>query len=559
MRVSNLPATSTATSRMIGALLSQMLATVAEEEPSEGPKAVVKKTTALDTVIKEAQPDNIIDRFKIQSNAGKEAFKAGLKRFSPSAHTLEERSARFAAFRALLATKPELKDQVTDFFDSWHQSEKTIESVIQPPTEEGAESVSQIIFTSQWFSPLNSVPFLITILLFMKIYITPVMSFMLPFAMVVLPYFIMRFMFNTPITVDQYWEMFKKLILGNVFSPSENIGGTIHKVFQVGGFLFSLGQTMIQPYLTARHVAKIDSIYATEMTTLREGMNKWLALTTALKKYGFHINDRSLRHWLAGIGGGHRDLLGAIHDNKTLVKMWMRSVGDLEVLAAFAQAPPTEVCPATRSAAGPFLSVEGAYDPQVAPEKRRLINLTLGWQSEKKHTFLTGPNRGGKSTALRALLVNTLLAQTYGIGLASSVKIFPFTWIHSCLRLEDIPGSTSFFEREVEMAAQSLRRGDTNKPGLVLVDELFHSTNPPDSHRAACIYTRQIHENPYILSVISTHDFSLVEQASASVRRLCVPAEEKADGSVLYKYGLEEGMCRVSSVQDILKEKGLIT
>jgi hypothetical protein len=545
---------------MIGVILKQVFEHIAvdESETAEATKLSPKPTTALDTVIKEAQPDNIINRFQIKSNAGKEAFMAGLKRFSPSSQLLKERSARFASFRALLVKEPILASQLNNFLTSWQKSETTIETILKPPSEESSESIGQIIFTSPWFSPLNSVPFLITILLFLKIYITPLMSFMLPFAMIVLPYFIMRFLFNTPITVDQYWEMFKKLVLGNIFTPSENIGGTIHKVFQVGGFLFSLGQTMIQPYLTARHVAKIDSIYETEMGTLRQAMDQWLDLTTALRARGFHINDRSLRFWLRSVGSGHRELLGAIHDNKTLVKMWIRSIGDLEVLAAFAQAPASHVCATATSAAGPFLEVQGAYDPQVSPEKRKLINLTLGWQNEKKHAILTGPNRGGKSTALRSLLVNTLLAQTYGIGLGSSVKIFPFNWIHSCLRLEDIPGSTSFFEREVEMAAMSLRRGELQKPGLVLVDELFHSTNPPDSHKAACIYTSQIHANPYLVSVISTHDFSLVEKMPTGVRRLCVSAEEDDYGKVIYKYGVEEGICRVSSVQDILLEKGLV-
>ena len=544
---------------MIGAILKGMLEDLDPQDSSETTPVPTAVVTALDTVIKEAQPNNIINRFQIKSNAGKEAFKAGLKRFSSSSETLKERSDRFASFRALLAREPALAAQVNDFLTSWRTSEEKIENILKPPSAESEESIGQIIFTSQWFSPLNSVPFLITILLFLKIYITPIMSFMLPFAMIVLPYFIMRFLFNTPITVDQYWEMFKKLILGNIFTPSENIGGTIHKVFQVGGFMFSLGQTMIQPYLTARHVAKIDSIYEAEMGTLRTTLDQWLKMTSNLRDRGFHINDRSLRAWLRVTGSGHRELLAAIHDNKTLVKMWIRSVGDLEVLAAFAQAPSDQVCAAQPYCAGPFLEVEGAYDPQVSPEKRKLINLTLGWQNDKKHTILTGPNRGGKSTALRAVLVNALLAQTYGIGLGSRLKIFPFSWIHSCLRLEDVPGSTSFFEREVEMAALSLRRGRLEKPGLVLVDELFHSTNPPDSHRASTIYTSQIHAMKYVISMISTHDFSLVEKLSSDVRRLCVPAHERADGTVLYKYGLEEGICHVSSVQDILKEKGLIT
>jgi hypothetical protein len=542
---------------MIGSILKEMMEdlTLTKEEPES---VQPTKPTSLDTVIKEAQPENIINRFQIKSNAGKEAFKAGLKRFSSSSETLKERSDRFRSFRALLDKDPLLAKQVTSFLSSWRTSEPTIEKILQPASAESEESIGQIIFTNQWLSPLNAVPFLITILLFLKIYITPVMSFMMPFAMVILPYFIMRFLFNTPITVDQYWEMFKKLVLGNIFTPSDNIGGTIHKVFQVGGFMFSLGQTMIQPYLTARHVAKIDSIYEAEIGTLRDTLDQWLQMTSDLRARGFHINDRSLRAWLRQTGSGHRELLAAIYDNKTLIKMWIRSVGDLEVLTAFAQAPANQVCAAERFSAGPYIEVEGAYDPQVSPEKRKLINLTLGWQSEKKHTILTGPNRGGKSTALRAVLLNALLAQTYGIGLASKLKIHPFTWIHSCLRLEDVPGSTSFFEREVEMAALSLRRGRLEKAGLVLVDELFHSTNPPDSHRAATIYTSQIHANPFIISMISTHDFALVKKLSSDVRRLCVPAEERADGTVIYKYGLEEGVCYVSSVQDILREKGLV-
>jgi len=299
------------------------------------------------------------------------------------------------------------------------------------------------------------------------------------------------------------------------------------------------------------------------MDRLQKLLDAWFSLTARLKAHGFTINDKSLTRWLnSGITGNlsGRSLLAALYENKTLLKMWIRSVGDLEVMWRFAAADAAHICPALPvrgSDPTPVIKIKGGYDPQVAPEKRRVIDLTLGGPKSPQHALLTGPNRGGKSTALRCVLLNVLLAQTYGIGLAESLSLTPLAWIHSCLRLEDIPGSTSFFEREVQMAALSLRRMESRRPGIILVDELFHSTNPPDSHKAASIYTAQLWSSPTCLSMISTHDFSLVSEAPRTVERLCVEADMEGE-KVVYKYGLVKGVCHVSSVYDILLEKGLI-
>jgi hypothetical protein len=537
-----------------------------DEEETPKPAAAAPQATALDTVIQEAQPQNIISRFEIKTAAGKEAFLAGLRRFSSSAGQMTERANRFAAFRAVYDADPALKQQTADFYDAWSAAEETITDITTPPSKESEESIGQIIFTGSWLTCLNHIPFLLTVLLFMKLWITPIISFALPLMFVVLPYVILRYVFMTPITVDQYWQMFQKMVLGNIMAPADNIGGMLHKVVQVGGFMFSLGQTMIQPYLTARHVGKIDTIFCEKMDRLQSLLDAWFAMTARLKTHGIVINDRSLSRWLhsSSIRGQlkGRNLLAALYENKTLLKMWIRSVGDVEVMYRFATASPAHICPAlpVRSAHGqtPSIQIVGGYDPQVEPQKRRTISLSLGGASSPQHALLTGPNRGGKSTALRCVLLNVLLAQTYGIGLAERLTLTPLGWIHSCLRLEDIPGSTSFFEREVQMAAMSLRRMETRQPGIVLVDELFHSTNPPDSHKAASIYTAQLWSSPTCLSMISTHDFSLVKEAPRSIERLCVEADLEGE-KVIYKYGLVKGVCYVSSVYDILLEKGLVS
>jgi len=158
---------------------------------------------------------------------------------------------------------------------------------------------------------------------------------------------------------------------------------------------------------------------------------------------------------------------------------------------------------------------------------------------------------------LRSILINVLLAQTYGVCLAEKMTLSPVKWIHTCLRLEDIPGTHSLFEREVFMAARSLSRLRADSHGLILIDELFHSTNPSDSNRASKIYTNNIWNYSSAISVISSHDFNLVEMAPANIGRLCCPALEREDGSIEYSYCLEEGVCKISSVNEILIEKGV--
>jgi DNA mismatch repair ATPase MutS len=110
------------------------------------------------------------------------------------------------------------------------------------------------------------------------------------------------------------------------------------------------------------------------------------------------------------------------------------------------------------------------------------------------------------------------------------------------------------FESEVYFAGSLLRR--KTGPGLILFDELFHSTNPPDGMRTAILFLQSLWKRPHIASVVSTHVFSLVEKAPKQIQRLCVPAEKQGEEFV-FSYKLQSGICKVSSVERIWKEQGL--
>jgi DNA mismatch repair ATPase MutS len=136
----------------------------------------------------------------------------------------------------------------------------------------------------------------------------------------------------------------------------------------------------------------------------------------------------------------------------------------------------------------------------------------------------------------------------------------PVEWIISSLRLEDRPGQASLFEREVTVAGDIVKLIRANKTrGWVIIDELFHTTNPPDAATASQIFLRQLWSSSLVTSIVSTHLFSHAEDAPAQVQRLCVDSEfNETTGYILYNYEVVQGINTMSSVRELLVESGVV-
>jgi DNA mismatch repair ATPase MutS len=153
---------------------------------------------------------------------------------------------------------------------------------------------------------------------------------------------------------------------------------------------------------------------------------------------------------------------------------------------------------------------------------------------------------------LRALSLSALLAHTYGCAVGD-LTATPFQALCVCLKPDDLPGTKSRFEREIEFTAHTLHYSG---PILVFLDELYHSTNPPDALASCVHYTQRLWNAPQTISMISTHLFDWVEQAPAEIQRLCCPAIHGPSG-VEFTHELQLGVCKVSSVGMLLEQNGL--
>jgi hypothetical protein len=498
----------------------------------------------LSGIIKES---GITNSIQIGSRSGQEAFLLGLYKWSRNPAEIYHRSNKLRSFRSILQKNPSLSNKIKKFYDNYSKAEKTIEEIIQPQTEESKESKSQLVFTHTDLRPLNFAPLLLTILYFVKILITPAFAILMPLILIIAPFIMIKYMYKMDITFNYYWD----IIQGLIFKQSATMMDKMQRIGHLGWVVAGIGQSMIQPVMTAKHVYSLNKIYSEYYTTTCNLYLEWKDIVAELKYDGWITSDKSYAGWFNTFCKDPRKFLAGAMEPLGL-KCWICEISNMQVLYYLATNEYVNDIYIKQSSI-PYLSLMGAFDPQIDPEKRKLINI-----NSLQNSLLTGPNRGGKSTVLRSVLINVLLAQTYGCCLAKKMCISPFDWIHTCLRLEDIPGSQSFFEREVFMAARSLKRlSDISYKGLILIDELFHSTNPSDSNRAAKIYTNQLWSNSNCISLISTHDFDLVRNAPDKIIRLCCPATINDDNSINYSYTLSTGICEVSSVDEILLEKGV--
>jgi DNA mismatch repair ATPase MutS len=306
---------------------------------------------------------------------------------------------------------------------------------------------------------------------------------------------------------------------------------------------------MIQPIQNAMHLYKTDSVLVElgkKLLELRDIMASFREETAEMPVTLTKLLDEF-------DSSDPRRAFMLIKEQPARIHIAFRDLAQLEILWRFSQAG---IFNPVAFKLDTF-SLEDMTDISLKDGVASSISLT---EATQRHAIITGPNGGGKSSFLRATLQSAILGHAYGMAPAKRAIMPRFLWIASGLQLRDTPGVYSMFETEVKFAADCARAARSGAgPGLVLFDELFHSTNPPDGARSAEVFLQQLWSpKSSAFSVVSTHVFPLVEKKPENVQAICCPGKEAPDGSILYSYKAEPGICRVSSVRTVWDNFGLL-
>ena len=184
--------------------------------------------------------------------------------------------------------------------------------------------------------------------------------------------------------------------------------------------------------------------------------------------------------------------------------------------------------------------------------------------TESRHIILTGPNAGGKTTTIRALLQNIVLGQSYGVAAAETFTFTMFDIIHSYLNTsDDILNKLSLFASEVKRAQgilQIIKSLEPHKKYFFALDELFTGTVSEDGEKCAYEFIKRITEFQGVQFIYATHFNKLKELGNDN--SVCVnykvdaPIKNDA-GKLVYPYTLSQGVNQSYVALDLAAEAGL--
>ena len=132
-----------------------------------------------------------------------------------------------------------------------------------------------------------------------------------------------------------------------------------------------------------------------------------------------------------------------------------------------------------------------------------------------KNIIVTGPNAGGKTTYVKTILANVILAQTIGLAYSIKSKSIIYDTINSFMRVSDILGNRSYFEAEAEYCLNMIKTAaeitNSKKRGLFLMDEPMHSTPPIEGMSTAYAVIEYLSKLNGITLIITTHFHKLIK------------------------------------------------
>ncbi len=238
---------------------------------------------------------------------------------------------------------------------------------------------------------------------------------------------------------------------------------------------------------------------------------------------------------------------------------WLRDTGEFEALAAlgtYAWEHPADPFPEIAAETDPPVYEAGQLSHPLLPAAAAVPNdVMLG--TAPRVLIVSGSNMSGKTTLLRSVGINAVLALMGAPVRAARLRLSPLT-PGATLRIEDsLQAGRSRFYAEVLRLGRIVAAARTG-PTLFLLDELFHGTNSHDRRDGARGLLGSLLELP-TLGLVTTHDLSLAETADglAPAARNVHFDDHLVDGEMHFDYRLKPGPVTRSNALAIMRAVGL--
>ncbi len=184
--------------------------------------------------------------------------------------------------------------------------------------------------------------------------------------------------------------------------------------------------------------------------------------------------------------------------------------------------------------------------------------MTSSITGETRVLLISGSNMSGKSTLLRAVGINSVLAMAGAPVRAQYMQLTPLQIGASILINDSLQEGSSRFYAEITRLRHICELAETNPPVLFLLDELLQGTNSKDRLIGAEGVVRALLANESI-GIITTHDLALTNIGDQKDPRLHNAhfQDEIDEGKMKFDYKLQEGVVTKSNGIELMRLIGL--
>ncbi len=194
----------------------------------------------------------------------------------------------------------------------------------------------------------------------------------------------------------------------------------------------------------------------------------------------------------------------------------------------------------------------------LIPEKDRVCNdFSIG--ESPRYAIITGANMAGKSTFLRTVAINLILA---GCGAPVCAEKFTFTPLplYSSMRAEDsLLKHESYFFAELKRLQNITKELDKDKKLFIILDEILRGTNSEDKRKGSIGFIKKI-TSKKAYGLVATHDLELArltETQSDIFKALCFEVKIE-DNKLDFNYKLQPGITQNMNASFLMKQMGII-
>ncbi len=198
---------------------------------------------------------------------------------------------------------------------------------------------------------------------------------------------------------------------------------------------------------------------------------------------------------------------------------------------------------------------EGIAHPLIPPAERIANDFSIN--GEGQMTIVTGSNMAGKSTFLRSLGVNLILAMAGAPVCAKKFVFYPVQLFSNMRVGDDLSNRESTFYAELKRLKQIIEKTKSTEL-FILLDEILKGTNSNDKLTGSIALIRQLVLTDSV-GVIATHDLALgklEEELADKVRNFNFEVEIKNE-EFHFDYKLKEGICKVLNATELMRKMGL--